>query len=157
MVRNALWRRAALVTLIPLLWIGTGCGVNDDPPYSCSWHGTPAGVTVEGLAGTYTGTDVEGEAISLTLSADGRYTSTNLRMVDWLTGDRMLSEDDGSWRLLFDERWDIPLRDEGPPAAKIKFGAGELRIGGAAEHPVLFDPDERGDSCESLPNVLRRS
>jgi hypothetical protein len=150
-------RRHGWLVLIPLLSLVAGCSGDEEPPWSCSWAGDPAGVTVERLAGTYTGVAADGAPVTLVLSADRRYTAEALATVDWLTGKRIGVDPEGGWRLQVEDQWDIPLLPQDPPAATVMVGNTELEVGGTLDTPVLYDADENADSCESLPNVLRRS
>lgn len=151
-------RLSGWLALIPLLGLTAGCFGDDKPPYSCAWIGTPGDVSVGRLAGTYTGKAADGTPVTLVLSADGRYTAENLVDKDWLSGTGIAVAPEGGWRLHVDEpEWDIPLLEEDPPHAEILFEGADLDVGGTLAAPVLYDTEQSSGTCETLPNMLRRT
>ena len=150
-------RWAAALALPPVLALVSGCGIGDTPPYNCSWYATPIEVTVDIVAGEYTGAGEDGEPATLTLTADGRYTASNVRGVDWLSGTWLRPDPEGTWELEVADQWDLPLRDEPPPAAKVRLDSRgiELHIGGTEDELLLVDRNDPGETCDSMQTLLR--
>jgi hypothetical protein len=156
MVRRA--RFGTAVSFAAVLCLVGGCGGAPKPPKSCSWSATPAEVTREDVAGTYTGTNVDGAAVTLALGPDGRYTATNLKLVDWYSGSWIPVDGSGDWQLHLSRSWRD--RVSGDPAhGWVRLGEGsmlELAVGGTRAAPVLYDEIDHAETCEALRGPLRR-
>lgn len=111
----------------------TGCG-----------HERPAGLTPEGLAGTY-----KGSGVTVDLWPDGKYVASPLTgAVHDDFGEEVPIRGEGMWTLVDGPRgYDLDLSVGGS-------GRG-LDVGGTLEAPYLWDYLDDPDSCEVV--ILRRA
>lgn len=150
------------ILLVPVLAGLSGvaaCGGDPKPPESCPWAASPADIVKEDLVGRYQGTNADNKPITLELSADGRYTATNLKMRDWLSGSWLDVDSTATWSLTVERMWYHRFIDDPPPATvqltdQYKT---ELRVGGTRGDPVLYDVLDHGSSCDKVRSLLRQT
>jgi hypothetical protein len=154
--------RAHVPPLVVALLIGaglSGCG-KAHPPQTCSWATMPRGITSGDLVGTYQGRNAHGDATSMTLTADGRFTETNYQIRDWYSGTWLVMGGGTAWKFTLDRGRLDRLRGR-PGAAFIDLDDDAhttLKVGGTRADPVLYDSfNDSGASCDDIHSLLRQA
>ena len=159
-VRGYARGRPAAVIVALLVGAGLGgCG-KARPPETCSWAATPRGISTGDLVGTYQGTNARGDATTMTLTADGRFTANNYQFRDWYSGTWLALDNGTAWKFrLVRGRLDRLRGRPGTAFIDLDDHADTtLKVGGTRADPVLYDPfNDHADTCDAVHSLLRQA